>query len=140
MYCVSALTSTTVRPILKCHVSFKNSKKIYFYDNGIRNALIANFNQMENRDDIGALWENFLVSERIKHLHHSGKWANYWYWRTKDQKEIDFIEESDGKINAYEFKWNPKAKVKKPGIFLKTYENSDFLLINRDNFERFLME
>lgn len=118
----------------------KNSKKIYFYDNGIRNALIANFNQVENRSDIGALWENFLISERIKHLHYSGKWVNYWYWRTKDQKEIDFIEESDGKINAYEFKWNPKATEKRPKLFLKNYKNASFKLVHRDNFEDFLME
>ena len=117
----------------------KSSKKIYFYDNGIRNALIANFNQVENRPDVGPLWENFLISERIKYLHYSGEWANYWYWRTKDQKEIDFVEESDGQINAYEFKWNPKAKVKSPKLFLRTYENSRFTVITQDNFEEFLM-
>src|SRR5690606_30176540 len=104
----------------------KSSKKIYFFDNGIRNALIANFKQVESRHDIGALWENFMISERIKYLHYSGKWVNYWYWRTRDQKEIDFVEESDGEINAYEFKWNPKAKVQYPKLFLKNYENAQF--------------
>lgn len=118
----------------------KNSKKIYFYDNGIRNALIANFNQVENRTDVGALWENFLVSERLKHLHYSGKWVNYWYWRTKAQKEIDFVEEGNGKINAYEFKWNPNAKIKPPSLFLKEYKNSTFMVVNQNNFEKFLME
>ena len=95
----------------------KKSRKIYFYDNGIRNALIANFNQIENRTDTGALWENFLVSERIKHLAYAQKWVNYWYWRTKEQQEIDFIEEANGQLVAYEFKWNPLAKVKKQASF-----------------------
>ncbi|MDE3181883.1 MAG: ATP-binding protein [Bacteroidota bacterium] len=117
----------------------KSSKKIYFYDNGIRNALIANFNQVELREDIGALWENFLVSERIKYINYSGRWVNYWYWRTKDQKEIDFIEESDGLIKAYEFKWNAKAKVKRPMKFLEAYPSSEFKCIDKDHFESFLL-
>lgn len=117
----------------------KSSRKIYFYDNGIRNALIANFNQPESREDIGALWENYIISERIKHLHYSGKWVNYWYWRTKDQKEIDFIEEADGKITAFEFKWNPRAKVNQPKQFFYTYKNSSFQVIHPDNLEDFLL-
>ena len=117
----------------------KNSKKIFFYDNGIRNALIANFSPLETRTDVGALWENFLVSERIKALNYSNKWSNYWYWRTKEQKEIDYIEESDGILTAYEFKWNPEAKYKIPKLFLSTYENSGFKVIHRDNFEDFLL-
>ena len=98
----------------------KNSKKIYFYDNGIRNALISNLNQIENRQDVDALWENFIIAERIKYLNYTNSWTNYWFWRTKEQKEIDFIEESDGKLTAYEFKWNPNSKVKKPKLFLNT--------------------
>ncbi|PWA09918.1 ATP-binding protein [Flavobacterium laiguense] len=117
----------------------KNSKKIYFYDNGIRNALISNFNQIENRTDIGALWENFLISERMKHLNYSGKWANYWFWRTKEQKELDYIEDSDGQITAFEFKWNPEAKVKFPKQFIANYPESNFDIIHRDNFEFFLL-
>lgn len=116
----------------------KKSRKIYFYDNGIRNALIANFNQIENRTDTGALWENFLVSERIKYLAYSQKWVNYWYWRTKEQQEIDFIEEADGQLVAYEFKWNPLAKVKKPASFTQAYPAAQFEVIHRDNFENFL--
>lgn len=116
----------------------KKSRKIYFYDNGIRNALIANFNQIENRTDTGALWENFLVSERIKYLAYSQKWVNYWYWRTKEQQEIDFIEEADGQLLAYEFKWNPLAKVKKPASFTQAYPAAQFEVIHRDNFENFL--
>lgn len=117
----------------------KNSRKIYFYDNGIRNALIANFSQVETRTDTGALWENFLISERIKYLQYSGAWTNYWFWRTRDQKEIDFIEESDGQIKAYEFKWNPKAKYKKPISFLSTYQGSSFEIIHPGNVETFIL-
>jgi len=116
----------------------KKSRKIYFYDNGIRNALIANFNQIENRTDTGALWENFLVSERVKHLAYAQKWVNYWYWRTKEQQEIDFIEETDGQLVAYEFKWNPLARVKKPASFTQAYPAAQFEVIHRDNFEFFL--
>lgn len=73
-----------------------------------------------------------LIAERIKYLHYSGKWVNYWYWRTRDQKEIDFVEESDGEINAYEFKWNPKAKVQ--------YPNAQFTIVDQQNFDRILMD
>lgn len=117
----------------------KNSRKIYFFDNGIRNALIANFSQIDTRTDIGALWENFVVSERIKHNHYTGAWQNSWFWRTREQKEIDYLEESDGKINAFEFKWNPDVKVKTPKHFLENYEGSQFKVINRDNVEEFLL-
>lgn len=117
----------------------KSSRKIYFYDNGIRNALIANFNQIELRNDIGALWENFLVSERIKFVNYSGKWINYWFWRTRDQQEIDFVEEFDGAIKTYEFKWNAKKKTKKPLKFLEAYPGSEFTRIDKDNFESFLL-
>jgi len=116
----------------------KKSRKIYFYDNGIRNALIANFNQLEQRQDVGALWENFVFSERMKYLQYQQKWMNTWYWRTKEQKEIDCIEESDGQLTAYEFKWNPNAKYKTPKLFLETYPQSEFKIIHRDNIEDFL--
>ena len=116
----------------------KKSRKIYFYDNGIRNALIANFNQVENRTDVGALWENFIVAERVKYIQYSQKWVNSWYWRTKEQKEIDYIEEQDGILTAYEFKWNPNAKHKIPKLFLETYSGSEFKIIHRDNLEDFV--
>jgi predicted AAA+ superfamily ATPase len=116
----------------------KKSRKIYFYDNGIRNALIANFSQIENRTDIGALWENFLVAERIKYLSYNQQWVNYWYWRTKEQQEIDFLEEADGKLTAYEFKWNPLAKSKVPGSFKTAYPDATYHVVHRDNFESFL--
>ncbi len=118
----------------------KTSKKIYFYDNGIRNALIANFNQIEGRADRGALWENFLISEWKKFLEYNRLWGNSWFWRTKEQKEIDLVEERDGKITGYEFKWNPDQKVKIPRLFLDSYENSDFQVIHRDNCDSFLLE
>src|SRR5690606_30190441 len=92
------------------------------------------------RHDIEALWENFMISERIKHLHYSDKWVNYWYWRTRDQKEIDFVEESDGKMNAFEFKWNPKAKVQYPKLFLKNYENAQFTVVDQQNFDSILLD
>ncbi len=117
----------------------KFSKKIYFFDNGIRNALISNFSQIENRTDSGALWENFLISERMKHMHYSMQWANTWFWRTTQQTEIDYIEEQNGQLSAFEFKWNPKAKYRQPKLFLETYQNVTLKIISRDNFEEFLL-
>ena len=117
----------------------KNSKKIYFYDNGIRNALIADFSLAEMRQDIGALWENFVISERKKKLDYSSIWKNSWFWRTTDPKEIDYIEEGDGQIQAFEVKWNPNAKYKLPKRFLENYSGSTIQIIHRDNIEDFLL-
>ena len=117
----------------------KFSKKYYFYDNGIRNALIANFNQPELRTDIGILWENFMISERHKYLIYNNKWVNSWFWRTKEQKEIDYIEEEDGKISAFEFKWNPDLKAKQPISFKTAYPESNFNVVHRDNYESFIL-
>lgn len=117
----------------------KKSRKIYFYDNGIRNALIANFNQLEARQDVGALWENFLMAERKKYLEYHQQWTNVWYWRTTDQAEIDYIEEEDGRISAFEMKWNTKSKIKMPKQFLNTYTNSCFKVIHPGNIEEFLL-
>ena len=114
------------------------TRKIYFYDNGIRNSLISNFNPISLRQDIGALWENFLISERIKYLHYNKISANIYFWRTKQQQEIDFIEERGGKIYAFEFKWRLKAKVKYPKIFINAY-NAEFKTINKDNFFEFVL-
>jgi predicted AAA+ superfamily ATPase len=116
----------------------KKSRKVYFFDNGIRNALIANFEHIENRTDIGALWENYLVSERIKYLAYQQKWVNNWYWRTTEQQEIDYIEEENGQLSAFEFKWNPKAKGSIPNSFSKTYPTATLNIIHRENFETFL--
>jgi hypothetical protein len=117
----------------------KFSRKIYFNDNGVRNALISNFSQIENRTDTGALWENFLVSERRKYLQYSGQWANSWFWRTKQQNEIDYLEEKDGLLTAYEFKWNPTAKYRQPKLFKETYPEAGFKIIHKDNPEDFLL-
>lgn len=116
----------------------KRSRKIYFYDNGIRNALIANFNQIENRTDVGALWENFLISERKKFNHYSGRWSNSWFWRTIEQTEVDYVEEMDGKMTAYEFKWSSTAKWKVSKTFTNAYPDAEVEMIHQGNFHSFL--
>lgn len=114
------------------------SKKIYFYDTGVRNALINNFNTPEFRQDIGGLWENFLVVERMKYLAYSGRRVNSWFWRTVGQQEIDLIEEENGAMRAFEFKWNPKAKVKLTPTFANAYPESSFEVIHPGNMEEFV--
>lgn len=115
----------------------KTNQKIYFYDNGILNTLKGNLNPLETRNDIGSLWENFLISERIKKNEYSQSLAEIYFWRTKQQQEIDFVENVGGKITGYEFKWNPTAKVKTPNSFINSY-NADFQIISSDNFREFL--
>jgi predicted AAA+ superfamily ATPase len=116
-----------------------SSRKIYFYDNGIRNALIGNFNALSMRNDVGALWENFLISERIKTNNYSGSNARSYFWRTHAQQEIDYLEEYGGQMYAYEFKWNPrKAKGRFPSSFVETYQPQEKKIISTDNFEEFL--
>ncbi|MDR2971815.1 MAG: ATP-binding protein [Bacteroidales bacterium] len=117
----------------------KFSRKIYFYDNGIRNALIADFSLAQTRQDIGNLWENFLVSERKKMNDYNGKWCNSWFWRTTEQKEIDYLEESDGKISAFEFKWSERTKHKTPKQFAAAYPDAALKIITPDNIEEFLL-
>lgn len=116
----------------------KRGRKIYFFDNGIRNALLANFQPLELRNDVGALWENFLVSERVKRNENIQYLCNSFFWRTTDQQEIDYIEEANGIIQAYEFKWNPLKSKRIPDIFDKAYPGSRFETIHPDNFENFL--
>ncbi len=118
----------------------KKSRKIYFYDNGIRNALISNFNQLENRADVGALWENFLMSERIKQQSYSSVGVNHYFWRTTEQKEIDLLEESGENLKAFEFKWNSSAKSKVPSGFLQAYPKATFQTISMQNVDEFLLE
>ncbi len=118
----------------------KRSRKIYFYDNGIRNALIADFRLAELRTDIGALWENFLISERMKYTGYRNIWANSYFWRTQDQQEIDYLEERDGKLFAFEFKWNKNKKARLSKTFSKAYPQHEFMLINPDNFESFIAD
>jgi len=117
----------------------KRSRKIYFYDNGLRNAVIRNYNPLILRNDTGALWENFLMSERMKYLEYNQIYTNRYFWRTHDRKEIDYIEERDGKLFAFEFKWNKKAKVRFPKIFSTTYPESEVMLITPENFINFVM-
>lgn len=112
----------------------KKGRKIYFYDNGIRNALIANFNAIELRTDIGALWENFIISERLKFTNYNQIWTNRYFWRTQDHQEIDYIEERDGKIYAFEFKWNNKAKARFSKSFLEAYPDNETQIITPENY------
>lgn len=117
----------------------KRGKKIYFFDNGIRNALLANFSPLEFRQDIGALWENYLISERMKTLEYNRIWVNSYFWRTQDQQEIDYIEERDGLLYAWEFKWNPAKRVRFSKTFTQAYPNHKLETISRGNYFEFLM-
>lgn len=116
----------------------KKGKKYYFYDIGIRNVLMNNFALPEMRMDKGALWENFLIAERFKHNSYAAKYANTYFWRTLDRAEIDYIEEEDGILNAFELKWK-EEKVRFAKSFLETYPNHKTQLINRTNFEDFIL-
>ena len=118
----------------------KKNKKVYFYDNGIRNAVIGHFSFISNRNDVGALWENYLVSERKKLNSYQGFYGSSYFWRTQQQQEIDYIEEIDGKISAFEFKWNPNKKSGFPVTFTKTYHPHKTEIIHRENYESFLLE
>ena len=114
------------------------NRKIYFYDNGIRNALISNFNPFELRQDIGALWENFLLSERIKYIEYNELHRNRYFWRTTQQQEIDYIEEHSGRLFCYEFKWSERKKAKLSKTFANTYPEHEFEVINNKNFMKFI--
>ncbi len=114
----------------------KQNRKIYFYDNGIRNMIIGNFNPLDLRVDKGALWENFLVSERRKQNLYRDTFAKMYFWRTKQQQEIDFVEERNGQIVGFEFKWNTK-KTKFPQNFMESY-NAEGHVIDRNNFRVFV--
>ncbi len=117
----------------------KKGRKIYFYDNGIRNAIIGNFSQLDLRTDTGSLWENFLVSERMKYLSSLQQDANRYFWRTTQQQEIDYLEEANGQLCAWEFKWNPKAKARFSKTFTKAYPDCPTAMVTPDNFEAFIM-
>ncbi|MCZ4224611.1 ATP-binding protein [Pedobacter rhodius] len=117
----------------------KKSKKIYFYDTGIRNAIIENFSTLGLRQDAGQLFENYIVSEYVKANNNKRKLAKYYFWRSFQQQEIDLIEEIDGKINAIEIKWNEKKKVKFPSTFLNAYNTNATHVINKSNYTNFLL-
>jgi len=112
-------------------------KKIYFWDNGIRNSLIKNFNPINLRNDVGALWENFLISERLKANHYGGKYVNYYFWRSLAQQEVDYVEEMNGKMYAFEFKWK-KENAKIPLMFTSLYPNNNTSFINKSNYVEFI--
>jgi hypothetical protein len=116
-----------------------NKSKYYFYDVGIRNGLIANFNDFELRNDAGQLWENFLMLERLKKQKYSEMYVNNYFWRTWDHKEVDLIEERDGKLYGYEFKWGNKQP-KPPKDWLQTYSNAEYTVINRENYLDFVAD
>lgn len=118
----------------------KKSKKIYFYDNGIRNAILQNFAPLSLRNDVGSLWENFFISERIKSNHYNGRYCKSYFWRTTQQQEIDYIEEEDGTFNAFEIKWNPKkASTALPSTFLNTYTVNTSNIVTPDNYLEWLL-
>lgn len=119
----------------------KASRKIYFWDLGIRNALIGNLSQIESRNDVGELWENFAIIERLKRNAYRDSFSQSWFWRTQQQKEIDYLEEEDGNLHAYEFKWNDrKAKTSKcPDSFCTAYPDTEYQVITPSNIEEFLL-
>lgn len=118
----------------------KKAKKIYFYDNGIRNAIIQQFAPLDLRNDTGALWENFFISERIKRNHYQRNFCNIYFWRTTTQQEIDYIEESDGVMTAFEMKWSPRKKnTPFPESFLKSYPIKDSVIITPENYLDYLL-
>lgn len=117
----------------------KSSRKIYFYDNGVRNAVIGRFDPIELRDDRGALWENFIVAERMKRNAYTNQTARVYFWKTTAQQEIDYLEELDGILHAYEFKWQSTKKVKPPRSFTNGYPDASFAVVNPDNVYDFLL-
>lgn len=116
----------------------KFSKKIYFWDMGIRNAVIGNFSLAETRSDIGAMWENFAIAERMKQINYRHPFAQSYFWRTKQQTEIDYIEELDGSLRAFEFKWNERKSLRCPLAFSNAYPDASFSAITPSNIDDFL--
>lgn len=116
----------------------KKGKKIYFVDNGIRNAVLANFAPLNLRSDVGALWENLLVSERRKRNAYARNYARLYFWRTHSQREIDLVEEQDGRLQAFEFKWNSKTKAVLPANFSEAYPDTPFTVVSPENYREFI--
>lgn len=116
----------------------KKGKKLYFYDNGIINAVTNNFNLIKNRSDTGALWENYIISERVKFLNENGIDAKIYFWRTTQQQEVDYIEQRGTKLRAVEFKWNAKATQRFPSTFLTTYPEATTEIVTPENRDDFL--
>ena len=119
----------------------KRAKKFYFYDNGIRNAILQNFAPLALRQDVGALWENFFISERMKANQNAGRYVNSYFWRTSQQQEIDYLEECDGQFSLFEMKWNPKrANTKFPASFLSAYQVKDKCIVTPENWIDWVIE
>lgn len=118
----------------------KLSKKVYFYDTGIRNAIINNFQIADTRQDIGALFENYLIAERLRYNEYNKRYVNRFFWRTKEQQEIDYIEEYNGNLFAFEFKWNVAKKATFTKTFTNAYPNTQTMVITKDNYEVFLKQ
>lgn len=151
--CDSKTVEKYIDLLSKCYIVFqlnafnrnirtelKKSKKIYFYDNGIRNAILQNFSPLSLRGDVGALWKNFVISERIKYNHYSQNYVKAYFWRTLNQQEIDYIEEVDGHFNVFEMKWNlKKGKTTIPELFRKTYDVKDCAVITQENYLEYVM-
>ncbi len=116
----------------------KKGRKIYFYDNGIRNAVIGNFTPIELRTDIGALWENYFISERIKHNSYNEFYGKSYFWRTTQQQEVDYIEEVDGYIKAFEIKWNKNRNVRFPKTFTQAYNIKETVVVTPENYFEYL--
>lgn len=115
------------------------SNRWYFYDNGIRNAIINNFARLEFRTDVGFLWENYLAAERVKFQNYTQKTVYNFFWRTYDQQELDWLEEENGKLSGFEFKWNENRKAKIPTAFAKAYPEAGFEVINKQNYLDFIV-
>lgn len=137
----------------KCYIVFRlnsfsrnirteltKSKKIYFYDLGVRNAVLHSFAPLELRQDNGALWENFFIAERLKYNHYTDRLVNAYFWRTSDKQEIDYIEEVNGELYLFEMKWNTKKqKTKLPNLFVETYHPKQADVITPENYLLFLI-
>jgi len=118
----------------------KSSRKIYFWDLGIRNTLIGNWSPVENRQDVGAMWENFVIAERMKNNHYAQRYVQSYFWRTKSQQEIDYLEEADGKLQAFEMKWNTKRSATRcPQSFSSAYLDANYMVVTPNNIEEFLV-
>lgn len=115
-----------------------HKQKYYFMDTGVRNALINQFNSLDSRADVGALWENFIVIERLKKRSYQNIYSNWYFWRTYTQQEIDLVEEKDGKLIAYECKWSSKKQAKPPKEWLESYPEAEFKVITPENYLDFI--
>ena len=115
------------------------SRRYYFYDNGIRNALISNFSPLSLRDDAGALWENYVLVERLKHNLYTGRLAESYFWRTYDRQEIDLIEAWGGHLHAAEVKWSPRSASGPPRGWRQAYPGSSFRVVHQENYLDFIM-